>query len=325
MSVIGERLLDWKEEELKQFERREGAVLSEMEKSFLDSFRQDAIGCGTTAEVRVVRGEPGFQNLVVKRKTGDPIQVYDISLRAEFESQQKAYFLTQEVREKNPRLNGMAFVPRPLAYMKETDRADGKDKEIIIMERVRGKTLWRLLLENYLHTHFSLLKQEGFNGENLHDLFGVVNDEDFIREFFTIVPEEVKKMGNVPKQFESFMWNMCFRKRSAILTPEQFQSLYLFVLFMKRNRFYHRDFHARNVMLDHQGRVYVIDYGLATFGEESEEKAMQTQIVGQSVLFTGGYGALLNQLRQSGNGVSDDDSRGVTGTWISESIQQLTS
>ncbi|WKZ28859.1 MAG: phosphotransferase [Patescibacteria group bacterium] len=110
------------------------------------------------------------------------------------------------------------------------------------------------------------------------------------------------------KEIEKAMWDTCFRKQSAIVTEDQFKAIQAFAALSKREKFWHRDFHPKNVMIADTGDVFVIDFGLSTEGV-SEEQAMQIENFGQEVMMTAGYDGLIEQLRGSGNGESGDPKR----------------
>ncbi len=272
-------------------------VLNAFTEAFLDRAHQVRLGAGTTAEVMANNADPALKNFVSKFAYADrPHPGILNDLETEFDMQLKAWQMANDWAEKYPKAPRV-HVPEPIGYVRQSGN------EVLVMERVRGKTLWRLLMENYLRTEGLA---SGYVSDNdIEDLAAHPDDalvEDVLIKRSPMV--NLYKQGR-HKDIEKALWDNCFRKQSAVVTEDQFKAIQAFANLSKREKFWHRDFHSKNVMLADDGRVFVIDFGLSAAGME-EKDAMNVERVGQDVMLTAGYEGLIAQLRGSGNGDAVD-------------------
>ncbi|MBU0531404.1 aminoglycoside phosphotransferase family protein [Patescibacteria group bacterium] len=259
--------------------------------------RSKKIGEGTTAEVFCYDTDEVLQGLVSKTSIEHARKPGENSVEAEFDLQLQAWHMVNRWRTEYPKVSPV-YVPRPIGFVEE------KGEHTLIMEKVEGKTLWRMLLENYLQSYKTNLIEEGYfqNEDQINDLLKLtdVGIEDHL-----INMTDLQRYRNNPREIERIVWRTCSRRGSAVLTEEQFNSIFTFAGLAAREKFWHRDFHAKNVMIADDGRVYVIDFGLSKAGG-TEEDAMSFEEMGQKVLVTAGYQAIIRQLRESGNGANKD-------------------
>ncbi len=272
-------------------------VLEAFAEAFLNKPPQTRLGAGTTAEVMVNDRDPALKNFVSKFAYANrPHHGVLNSLETEFEQQLYAWRMTKNWETKYPKAPRVR-VPEPIGYVREDDN------EILVMERVHGKTLWRLLMENYLRTEgvaSGLLSSRDVEDLEKHP------DESSVEDFLihrTAMATYYHQGRH--KEIEKVMWDTCYRKQSAIVTEDQFEAIKAFSTLSKREKFWHRDFHPKNVMISDDGEVFVIDFGLSVNGMD-EDAAMNIENVGQEILLTAGYDGLLKQLRESGNGEGGD-------------------
>ncbi|WKZ28860.1 MAG: hypothetical protein QY323_05015 [Patescibacteria group bacterium] len=121
-------------------------VLDAFSRAFLDRSNQTRLGAGTTAEVMTHTADPALKKFVSKfAYTDRPHPGVLNDLETEFELQMRAWQMTEGWRTKYPKAPRVR-VPEPIGYTRESG------SEVLVMERVQGKTLWRLLMENYLRT-----------------------------------------------------------------------------------------------------------------------------------------------------------------------------
>jgi tRNA A-37 threonylcarbamoyl transferase component Bud32 len=275
-------------------------VLDAFTKAFSDRSNQTRLGAGTTAEVMANNTDPSLNKFVSKFAYADrPYQGILNDLETEFEQQLYAWRMTEDWKTKYPKAPRVR-VPEPIGYVREGDN------EVLVMERVRGKTLWRLLMENYLRTEgiaSGLLSDRDAEDLAQHP------DDSYVEDFLIRRTDMAQHYQHGRhKEIEKAMWDNCYRKQSAIVTEDQFKAIQAFVVLSKREKFWHRDFHPKNVMISDNGDVFVIDFGLSTQGMD-ESAAMNIENVGQEIMMTAGYEGLIEQLRGSGNGESTDPKR----------------
>jgi tRNA A-37 threonylcarbamoyl transferase component Bud32 len=275
-------------------------VLNAFTEAFLDKSHQTRLGAGTTAEVMANNSDPALKKFVSKFAYADrPHHGILNNLETEFEQQLNAWRMTEGWKTKYPKAPRVR-VPEPIGYVRKDDN------EVLVMERVRGKTLWRLLMENYLRT-------EGIASGQLSDRdaddLAQHPDDSYVEDFLirrTNMAQYYQQGRH--KEIEKTMWDNCYRKQSAIVTEDQFKAIQTFAALSKREKFWHRDFHPKNVMISDNGDVFVIDFGLSTQGMD-ESDAMNIENFGQEIMMTAGYEGLIEQLRGSGNGESTDPQR----------------
>ncbi len=292
---------------------------NELLEEFLKITDQKLVGHGTVGEIYCYTSDKAKAEVVTKvDKSGSPRHPLQNSLRVEFEMQKDAWRRVKKWQELYPKVE-FATVPKPVAFLRADD-----GREAIVMERVRGKNLWHLALENYIRTNAEHFKKEA--GVDLKEIEQACEaGEDGIVDFlFQRAPGRLRDLfvRGENKTIEQEVWRECYRKGSAIITPEQFSKILKFTLMAKREKFYHRDFHSRNVMIGDDGEVYVIDFGLSSSGQNSEREAMQEVMYGQDVMMTAGYDGLLGQLRESGNGEQDNQNRTTLGKWRTKTSKQ---
>ncbi len=271
-------------------------VLNAFTEAFLNREMQTRLGAGTTAEVCAYLTDPALQKFVSKFAYADrPHEGVLNDLETEFDMQLRAWQMVNGWAEKYPKAPRV-HVPEPIGYARK------EDKEAIVMERVPGKTLWRLLMENYLRTEG--VASGHVSERDIEDL--TTHPDDALIEDVLIkrTPMANLYQQGRHKDIEKTLWDNCFRKQSAIVSEEQFKAIQTFAVLAKREKFWHRDFHSKNVMLADDGRTFVIDFGLTTADME-EKDAMSIERVGEDVMLTAGYDGLIAQLRGSGNGESN--------------------
>ena len=275
-------------------------VMNAFTEAFLDKSHQTRVGAGTTAEIMVNALDPALNKFVSKFAYANrPHHGVLNNLETEFEQQLHAWRMTENWKTKYPKAPRVR-VPEPIGYMREDDN------EVLVMERVRGKTLWRLLMENYLRTEGIA---SGHLSERDADDLSHDPDDHHIEEFLihrTDIAQYYQQGRH--KEIEKIMWDTCYRKQSAIVTEEQFKAIQTFAVLSKREKFWHRDFHPKNVMIGDDGDVFIIDFGLSAQGMD-EKDAMNIENFGQEIMMTAGYEGMIEQLRGSGNGESTDPNR----------------
>ncbi|MFA5854267.1 MAG: phosphotransferase [Patescibacteria group bacterium] len=275
-------------------------VLNAFTETFLDKSNQTRLGAGTTAEVMANNLDPALSKFVSKFAYADrPHHGILNDLETEFEQQLNAWRMTEGWKTKYPKAPRVR-VPEPIGYVREGDN------EVLVMERVRGKTLWRLLMENYLRTEG--IASGRLTERDAEDL-AQHPDDSYVEDFLIRRTDMAQYYQHGRhKEIEKTMWDNCYRKQSAIVTEDQFKAIQAFAALSKREKFWHRDFHPKNVMISDNGDVFVIDFGLSTQGMD-EKDAMHIENFGQEIMMTAGYEGLIEQLRGSGNGDSTDPKR----------------
>jgi serine/threonine protein kinase len=256
--------------------------------------QKDVLGEGGRAKVYADFDGPHFKKLALKinlRERDKKFRDQNSTLE-EFRIHEKIYGLLQEWPERfgksiHGRYINKMHIPRPIGYI-ESENNDG-----IIMERVKGKTLYRIMCENYFKDFMrrdsrlvtisdEKLQEAESLSDNLYERFMRITMRDAHREW------SHDRMMKVATQ-------------EPILTPEQFEALKAFIALANREKFYHGDLHFNNVMIDNEyGGVYIIDFGKSV--DRSKEEAPKQR---GDEFQLGVDQAFLHELRKIGNGEAD--------------------
>jgi len=238
------------------------------------------IGSGSIAEV--YRADIGQGEYCVKRKEhSSGKEIFEKRIEEEMELQAQAFLIVEEREKQN---KPVAKVPKPLCYV-ETD--DGQ--EMIIMERIKGKTLFRLMIEEIAQTIPEDKLSEflpGVRKEEIPDL----SDRDMnelVIDGFMGAREKRKRMSKA--ELDNHLRDQILRRfRTKKLLPKQIMHQIANTLdAWKKNNFFHRDLHENNLMIsDDLSQAYIIDYGASSYNEYASAKdAYEIEKMGQQYLF----------------------------------------
>ncbi|MEK7606596.1 MAG: aminoglycoside phosphotransferase family protein [Patescibacteria group bacterium] len=228
------------------------------------------IGSGEIADVFTgVKGSSG-ENICLKFVARHPAKAaYTNSLEQEMQMQVKAFDIVQEGKKGAP----MAKIPRPIAYLKSEGGS-----EYLAMERVRGKTLYRILLERMAEQMPEYLYLPGMRREDISAL----SDEDIER---MVIWDYLKAQQRTRKE----LYNIILKRleEKPFLSVGIVKKVRNAINALHGVQFYHRDLHEKNIMVsDDLTDAYLIDFGSASSGEySSPSDAFEVDKSGEEIRF----------------------------------------
>lgn len=247
------------------------------------------IGSGSVAEV--YRADWEEREYCIKHKAhSSPKESYENNWEDEMLAQTLAFEIIEEEEENNN--IPLAKVPSPEYYLKTTEK-----EELIIMEQIRGKTLYRIILEEIAKN----VRQHIFQA-NLPGAYGPVDEEvlrlsekDLERLVIDVElgAENARKSKN-DWELQKYLFKKIEKKLedTEILPKEIRIQIQNTLKLWRKNNFYHRDLHIKNIMISNDlKQAYFIDFGSSGQFRDSDE-AYDQVIFGQKVIFFPDEGVL---------------------------------
>lgn len=190
----------------------------------------------------------------------------------EFDFQKKAY----EILKKEA---GCAKVPKPILlhtkhlsesdilFLKNQNHALEEDAEIILMDFVNGKDLATYIYDFILSVNgyddesilnISFLQKQSF----ISAILNFEQPQNNLDDFKNIISERdnLRKMINY------------LRKRKFVINQEVLTKIERAIEVLESNFIFHNDLHERNVMIDENGEVFIIDFGRSVNNKADQEK-----------------------------------------------------
>lgn len=190
----------------------------------------------------------------------------------EFDFQKKAY----EILKKEA---GCAKVPKPILlhtkhlsesdilFLKNQNHALEEDAEIILMDFVNGKDLATYIYDFILSVNgyddesilnMSFLQKQSF----ISAILNFEQPQNNLDDFKNIISERdnLRKMINY------------LRKRKFVINQEVLTKIERAIEVLESNFIFHNDLHERNVMIDENGEVFIIDFGRSVNNKADQEK-----------------------------------------------------
>ncbi|MDA1060651.1 MAG: phosphotransferase [bacterium] len=210
------------------------------------------VGAGTEADVLAF--EHGtLRNLCLKSiERSTERSAYSGRITSEFDLHQQAYKILEHCRK-----NGLPVAKIPMPIIALDDR-DGR-RQLLLMELVRGKTLWRIILEEIVNAHDE--KDLGWN-----------NKEELLSRGERLGPDLLNIFGISPDISGLDQLKVLLRrlKGKKFIKPEFFEAMKNSVRALNTAGFYHRDLHPRNVMLT-EDAIWIIDFGHSKYDPKKLE------------------------------------------------------
>ncbi|MEO5927622.1 MAG: phosphotransferase [Patescibacteria group bacterium] len=236
------------------------------------------IGEGQVADVYAGREGNGMGGFCIKHKARlTPETALDNELQVEMQLQERAYRILEDARVKGL---SVARVPQPWVYIKTS-----KGEEILSMDRVPGKTLRRLMLERVVQNVPDKDILPGYRREMLKDAHDDDLEEMVLNRFLKAGAKSTAEMHQaLVSQAGSppfLSTELALQIRNTLQT-------------LNRNGLYHRDLHAKNIMIsDDLTQAYLIDFGRASYGEHtSMDEATDVERAGTKVRYLRDEGIL---------------------------------
>ncbi|MDP3899735.1 MAG: phosphotransferase [bacterium] len=160
----------------------------------------------------------------------------------------------------NARVAGknVGHVPDVIVHF-ETEE-DGKKDEYLAMKTVRGKTLWRRIMEAAIN------ESEGLNDHvtevlknERHQTFEQAIDKDLENILLSFYRLNEKEVANKIVELA---------KRNPFLKKEQYDQLLNTINELNDSHFFHRDMHSQNIMIGEDEDIYIIDFGTSTYDKD---------------------------------------------------------
>lgn len=227
------------------------------------------IGQGQIADVYCGRTDDELADYCIKysaRVTGKT--TFENRLKREMELQTTAYTILETARKNG---NNVGRIPRPWSYYKTRD-----GKEIISMDRVPGKTLYRLLLERTAEQMPDEHLLPGARREDLPHLSDADLEEMVLVRFL-----------RAANKTRSQLYAALVEKAGSFLPTETAIQLRNTIRALHNERFYHRDLHEKNLMFSHDlTEVFIIDFGSASYKEyDTLQDATEVEQLGTKLRF----------------------------------------
>jgi serine/threonine protein kinase len=234
-------------------ERKQAEIQQEIEDRITDLMQPGLlIGEGQIGDVYCGRENDDMEGFCVKHKARNTAKsTYENNLQAEMKLQSDAFRILEEARAE-----GIAVgrVPRPWAYIKTSD-----GRELMTMDRMPGKTLYRIMLEKAADKMPDEHLLPGCKREDIPS----VSDKDLAEMVITrFLHAETKthkqlytalmgKAGDPP----FFPVEMAIKLRNTLRV-------------LNGKKFFHRDLHEKNIIIaDDFSDVAIIDFGSSSYGE----------------------------------------------------------
>jgi|GEM_PF-5355431 len=236
------------------------------------------IGSGQTADVYAGTTEDGTAGFCIKhnaRKNSE--SAFDNPLEKEMELQVTALRILRTAREAG---KNVGDVPKPWLYLKTK-----KNQEILSMDRVPGKTLRRLILEQVAAKMPDAYILPGYTRNDLATAHDDDLEEMVIDRYLRAGSKDTKQLYAA---FLSKAGELPFLPlETALKVRNSIQEL-------NRQRFFHRDLHDRNIMFSHDlSEVYFIDFGRSSHNEyTSANEAIDVEKVGTRIRYLDDMGIL---------------------------------
>jgi len=217
----------------------------------LREFLERSLVVGQGSEADILLFEAGsLQNLCLKKvERSTERSAFSDGILSEFDRHQEAYKILEKFREQGV---NVAKIPVPFLSL------DDGDKKLLLMEFIRGKTLWRLVLEEIVNAH-----EESELGCR-KDVLLSMGDElgEYVLRIFNINP----KLSQID-QVKALLRRL---RGNKFIKPEFFEAMENSVRILNRAGFYHRDLHPSNVMLTDDS-IWIIDFGYSKYDPKKSE------------------------------------------------------
>jgi hypothetical protein len=190
----------------------------------------------------------------------------------EFDFQKKAYEILK--REVN-----CAKVPKPillhtkhlsesdLLFLKNQNHALEEDAEIILMDFVNGKDL-----ATYIYDF--ILSSNGYDNESILNM-SFLQKQSFISTIlnFEQPQNNLDDFKNIISERDNLRKMINYlRKRKFVINEEVLTKIERTVEVLESNFIFHNDLHERNIMIDENGEVFIIDFGRSVNNKADQEK-----------------------------------------------------
>lgn len=190
----------------------------------------------------------------------------------EFDFQKKAY----EILKKEA---GCAKVPKPILlhtkhlsesdilFLKNQNHALEEDAEIILMDFVNGKDL-------ATHIYDFILSVNGYDDESILNM-SFLQKQSFISAIlnFEQPQNNLDDFKNIISERDNLRKMINYlRKRKFVINQEVLTKIERAIEVLESNFIFHNDLHERNVMIDENGEVFIIDFGRSVNNKADQEK-----------------------------------------------------
>lgn len=190
----------------------------------------------------------------------------------EFDFQKKAY----EILKKE---TGCAKVPKPILlhtkhlsesdilFLKNQNHALEEDAEIILMDFVNGKDL-------ATHIYDFILSVNGYDDESILNM-SFLQKQSFISAIlnFEQPQNNLDDFKNIISERDNLRKMINYlRKRKFVINQEVLTKIERAIEVLESNFIFHNDLHERNVMIDANGEVFIIDFGRSVNNKADQEK-----------------------------------------------------
>lgn len=209
----------------------------------------------------------------------------------EYEMQSMAYNTLQKYRK-----TGIEYaeIPKPFmceelkvdADLKErldhtgVRREEGENVEVIVMDEIKGLDALRYMHEAVAKIHPSLESLRKVNPETGNIELDSVNRNELDIAVQSALGykrlENAGRVGAAAKQTmldaENKKMMISYLSRHDFKFPKGFfEKINNTMSLLHEHGIYHRDLHERNIMLDHEGKVWIIDFGTGVVKEKGED------------------------------------------------------
>lgn len=230
--------------------------------------RARTVGKGSTGDVLVIASRNTGEELpwVVKTRTNDPPS--HTSERATFQTEwimhQRAQKILDDARAEKPNI---AKIPRPIGITQT------ESSQRIILEYIPGETLFERSIRFLLLRYADDEEAEKIRVMNKVELVELVTTEDYLGLF----PESVQRTArwarrqqnadplteeDFPEILDAIGRNLRCGD-SPLLSRAQYQQLENAIAALHAERVAHADFHPSNIMMQPDGTMVILDFGLS--------------------------------------------------------------
>ncbi len=241
----------------------------QIESAFADH-RYRSVGEGSTGHVRIIskKDSGGETPWVVKTRIAEPPShaTTKRTFKTEWQMHQQAYTLITDAAEKAP--GQFTRIPKPIGTLESATSHQS------ILEYIEGETLFERALR-FLLLRYAASEEDEQNiaTGNREELVNLAVSENYIDIFSSETQNDIRFALRQPSRTIPALTEEHFEEIVAaggkrnneipLLSHKQHRQLERTIALLHANTISHADFHPSNIMMQKDGTMVIIDFGLS--------------------------------------------------------------